>query len=188
LAVSTWHSTKSSIDDRYRNHILEDLEPYLCHIEGCANPRETYRSHSQAKKHVALSHGNLKTVIDKSSCIFCGNSAGTGEEAYRHMYRHMEEIAFAVVPRLYEDWSFYSDSDSQGSSSEKQKTGQEKALNFLFSPCASHDTFVCTCSREELEASGSLKRRCKFEDQGRTRKPRLTFENDKDLKTIIIRD
>jgi hypothetical protein len=38
-------------------------------------------------------------------------------EQARHICCHMEEIAFTVIPRAYEDWTFYSDSDD-GSESE----------------------------------------------------------------------
>lgn len=33
-------------------------------------------------------------------------------ETLRHICRHMEEIAFTVVTKPYEDWDFYSDASS----------------------------------------------------------------------------
>lgn len=44
-------------------------------------------------------------------CLFCGEKAAAGED-YRgkHIVRNMEEIAFTVVNKLYEEWDFYSDS------------------------------------------------------------------------------
>lgn len=45
--------------------------------------------------------------------MFCNSQLTTFEkEQIRHISRHMEEIAFAVVPREYEDWTFYSDSEN----------------------------------------------------------------------------
>ena len=48
---------------------------------------------------------------DGIACLFCGEvlSEAGGHEYARHIGRHMEEIAFAVVRKPYEDWEFYSD-------------------------------------------------------------------------------
>ena len=45
------------------------------------------------------------------ACLFCGEVLPEPPEAEyaRHVGRHMEEIAFAVVTKPYEDWEFYSD-------------------------------------------------------------------------------
>lgn len=56
---------------------------------------------------------------DSRSCLFCG------EVTYGHTYsphvgRHMEEIAFSVVSKPYEDWSFYSDSSGKPAREEAQ--------------------------------------------------------------------
>ena len=42
-------------------------------------------------------------------CLFCGEEFRIDDHA-KHVSRHMEEIAFAVVRKPYEDWDFYSDS------------------------------------------------------------------------------
>lgn len=34
------------------------------------------------------------------------------DERSRHVGRHMEEIAFTVVTKPYEDWEFYSEASS----------------------------------------------------------------------------
>lgn len=39
------------------------------------------------------------------ACIFCTESTGQTMRDYaRHVGRHMEEIAFSVLPTQYEDW------------------------------------------------------------------------------------
>ena len=44
-------------------------------------------------------------------CIFCGEqTGGKTNNLEKHVGRHMEEIAFAVVRKPYEEWDFYSDS------------------------------------------------------------------------------
>lgn len=42
-------------------------------------------------------------------CLFCGEEIRIDDHG-KHVSRHMEEIAFAVVRKPYEDWDFYSDS------------------------------------------------------------------------------
>lgn len=57
-------------------------------------------------------------------CIFCGErtEAGKGDNARgRHVARHMEEIAFTVVPKAYEKWDFYSESSTNNSSLSERK-------------------------------------------------------------------
>ena len=42
-------------------------------------------------------------------CLFCNEDIGFGRtERGRHIGRHMEEIAFAIVTKPYEEWDFYS--------------------------------------------------------------------------------
>ena len=55
------------------------------------------------------------TITTKSqenvTCIFCGEKTGTGDNSREaHIGRHMEEIAFSVVSKPYDEWEFYSDS------------------------------------------------------------------------------
>lgn len=48
-----------------------------------------------------------------SLCLFCGqNLSERLDPIDRHVGRHMEEIAFSVLTKPYDDWSFYSDSSS----------------------------------------------------------------------------
>lgn len=45
------------------------------------------------------------------ACVFCGEqTGGKNNNREQHIGRHMEEIAFAVVRKPYEEWDFYSDS------------------------------------------------------------------------------
>ena len=43
-------------------------------------------------------------------CLFCGKRLQGQNACQTHIGRHMEEIAFAVVRRPYDEWEFYSDS------------------------------------------------------------------------------
>jgi len=42
-----------------------------------------------------------------------GADRGKTNNVEKHVGRHMEEIAFAVVRKPYEEWDFYSDSSGQ---------------------------------------------------------------------------
>ena len=48
------------------------------------------------------------------TCIFCREvlSAMTIWKRAEHLSRHMEEIAFSVVTKPYEEWEFYSDNST----------------------------------------------------------------------------
>ena len=80
-------------------------------------------------KHEILSHsdrlgispfsGSTSPIENQSFvCPFCGTRLGGGkgpDSRGRHVGRHMEEIAFTVVSKVYSDWEFYSDSSTTGS-------------------------------------------------------------------------
>ena len=51
---------------------------------------------------------------ENTKCLFCGeNNLYVEDSRRRHIERHMEEVAFAVVSKPYEEWDFYSDSSSE---------------------------------------------------------------------------
>ncbi|KAL2043073.1 hypothetical protein N7G274_004133 [Stereocaulon virgatum] len=93
-------------------HVFEDLRPYLCTYEECEDANESYPSWSEFIEHEYWAHecGN------KADCVFCGEALPASRTGRgRHIGRHMEEIAFAVVTKPYEAWEFYSDSASDQS-------------------------------------------------------------------------
>lgn len=52
---------------------------------------------------------------ETGACIFCGEqTGGKANNLEKHVGRHMEEIAFAVVRKPYEEWDFYSYSSGTG--------------------------------------------------------------------------
>ena len=116
---------------------MRDLRPYVCTTQDCDHSTESFPSVNQYLKHVIISHElqpseRFSTCAfegrkEKSvMCIFCGErtDAGKGDNARgRHVARHMEEIAFTVVPKAYEKWDFYSESSTNNSSlSERNKS------------------------------------------------------------------
>jgi hypothetical protein len=104
--------THFTTNELCRKHILQDLEPYICPLEFCDDPTRTFTNWNRLHEHLHHSHPSQAAAMCLSSCVFCDQKIeGTIRDLIRHIGRHMEEIAFAVVPRAYEDWAFYSDSD-----------------------------------------------------------------------------
>lgn len=117
-----------------RKHVMRDLRPYVCTARECDHATKPFPSLNRYLTHEIDAHEidahelyRLKRSSDRESkiqesivCIFCGEQteAGKGDNARgRHVGRHMEEIAFAVVPKAYEEWEFYSESSSANSHS-----------------------------------------------------------------------
>ena len=103
---------------------MTDLMPYVCTASRCDRATEPFASHYDCLRHEVVAH---ELAIDQPTsdwsrreaesilCIFCGErtKAGRGKDSRsRHVGRHMEEIAFMVVPKTYDDWDFYSASSS----------------------------------------------------------------------------
>ena len=95
-----------------KNHVLEDLTPYQCLEEACPEAVLLYPTLKQLRRHYSACHSTVPLLSDDSiACVFCGEVLpALVPMRFRHIGRHMEEIAFAVIPRQYEDWEFYSDS------------------------------------------------------------------------------
>ena len=104
---------------------MRDLRPYGCTVENCNQADETFTSVKDFLEHEVVSHGmpdfylvdDFAKVAGKSiKCPFCGlqTTEDRGRHSRgKHVGQHMEEIAFMVVPKAYEDWEFYSE-DSSG--------------------------------------------------------------------------
>jgi hypothetical protein len=96
----------------WQKHVLEDLRPYQCVVESCPQSEETFPSAKELLKHHQVWHNHQMSNFPR--CPFCEiNLRPDLRIQIKHMARHMEEIAFAVVPRPNEDWDFYT---SRGSS------------------------------------------------------------------------
>ena len=87
---------------------MSDLQPYVCTFLDCSKAGKPFASRFLYSCHERHVHGLHK------SCVFCEEvlSKGSRREYGRHLGRHMEEIAFMVVTKPYEDWDFYSDASS----------------------------------------------------------------------------
>lgn len=110
-------------DIKYRTHVLHDLKPYVCTVEDCDEPTTQFNSRRSCTLHEIRRHevepggfesDLLERKLRKSAagvCIFCGEQTkGKNNNSEKHIGRHMEEIAFAVVRKPYEERDFYSDS------------------------------------------------------------------------------
>ena len=113
---------------------MSDLRPYVCTSQECDRATKPFPSLKNYLGHEIEVHeiclgerSSARTVRKKREesivCIFCGErtEAGNGNNSRgRHVGRHMEEIAFTVVPKAYEEWDFYTDSSASKSISCKQ--------------------------------------------------------------------
>ena len=110
-------------NNKNRTHVLQDLEPYVCTFEDCDEPTTQFKSRRSRILHEIRRHelepGDFNSdlverKLRESSvgvCIFCGEqTGGKNNNREKHIGRHMEEIAFAVVRKPYEEWDFHSDS------------------------------------------------------------------------------
>ena len=103
---------------------MNDLQPYICTFPNCDGTPQTFPSFRQSLSHEILQHetteyeemvstySKFMTYIREKRrasvvCHFCGKHTIRGE---KHIGRHMEEVAFAVVTKPYEEWEVYSDS------------------------------------------------------------------------------
>ena len=89
---------------------MDDLRPYVCTILDCSQAGKTYGSRSALRCHEVFDHRSK----EPRTCVFCGEMLSFADlkDRSRHVPRHMEEIAFTVVTKQYEDWDFYSDASS----------------------------------------------------------------------------
>ncbi|KAL9607335.1 MAG: hypothetical protein Q9167_007743 [Letrouitia subvulpina] len=111
----------------WQKHVLYDLKPYQCLEEACLEEDATYASLHELKAHYIDMHPRAEIVYKSEtnqfmSCPFCNEileplpsrspPSSVLRSRFKHVGRHMENIAFAVVPRQYENWEFYSESTS----------------------------------------------------------------------------
>ena len=91
--------------------MLADLRPYLCTFPDCALASETYISRSRYFEHEVLAHDlpEKRMFTDPIVCLFCGERIRVGDDISQHVGRHMEDIAFSVVSKPYNEWSFFFD-------------------------------------------------------------------------------
>lgn len=169
---------------------MSDLRPYTCTAEECSQPEKTYSTLRYYLRHEILSHevqysvdpidDFVKRVKESITCLFCGQRTthGTGKNSRgRHVGQHMEEIAFMVVPKAYEDWEFYSEASSgiQADSSTlfrelrygfkcgKINPSTGKPCNTVFST-----SYNLTCHEAKLHYLRNRKVRCQICTEERT--------------------
>ena len=95
-----------------RQHVMNDLRPYICTYPECRQAKKQYRSRMNLANHENWHHVTPTALTGPVNCPFCQKEFPTWRSRGRiwHFGHHMEEIAFAVVPKVYEDWDFYSNS------------------------------------------------------------------------------
>ena len=150
---------------------MSDLQPYTCTAEECSQPEKTYSTLKCYLRHEILSHEVqhsvapvaefVKKVNESITCLFCGQrtTEGRGKNSRgRHVGQHMEEVAFMVVPKAYEDWEFY----SEASSGVQAGFRCEKINPFTGNPCNREYPISHNLTRHEILLHSSEKIRCQI--------------------------
>ncbi|KAL9124583.1 MAG: hypothetical protein Q9217_006099 [Psora testacea] len=118
---------KKTIDKLEQIYVLQDLRPYVCTVEHRDEPTTQFDWRRALLLHgirwhelepVEFDSDLLERRLKGSAtgvCVFRGErTGGKNNSRENHIGRHMEEIAFAVVRKHYEEWDFYSDSSRSG--------------------------------------------------------------------------
>ena len=127
---------------------MRDLRPYSCTFPDCFEAGKTYHSRTDFSRHESRNHVNWREIKRISrreprrppsiTCLFCEEVLSISinlkdlEYRRRHVSRHMEEIAFTVVTKPYEDWDFYTDASSikyQGTDNPRNTTASHDAAS-----------------------------------------------------------
>ncbi|KAL8837526.1 MAG: hypothetical protein Q9170_002485 [Blastenia crenularia] len=167
----------------WQKHVMSDLRPYLCTHEECMQSATTYVSRKEFTTHELRAHHfsrkDSKTSSNNDLCPFCQVNLPEPWQRNRgrHLGRHMEEVAFAVVPKPYEDWEFYSDSSESPVEEkvllkcERINPGTGKPCNTMFSRA-----YDLTRHEDTIHKNRRSKRRCDHYVKKRTfsRKHALT--------------
>lgn len=128
--------------DHFRQHLkhshnsiigkwTNNLEILCMRDEPPPVPRGEIGQQSQGASVIKTDMGasNIRTskIYENTICPFCDQKEFHEEGSRRrHIERHMEEVAFAIVSKPYEEWDFYSDSSSNHSRHGKDKDGCTK--------------------------------------------------------------
>ena len=133
------------LTDSTRAHVMRDLQPYMCIFRECHESMSTYGSRFRFETHIIYhetygSNFKYREPFFDGRCSICGEALKDKlEKSIRHVARHLEEIAFAVATKPYEDWEFYSET----SASSKEKPPE-------IAPSRSERFFKChLCTKEK---------------------------------------
>ena len=81
-----------------RQHIYDDLRPYMCLDLSCPHSSGPFSSLHAWRAHLELDHGmgpDWKSI----SCVLCSEATGQGKRAItRHLATHLEEISLSALP------------------------------------------------------------------------------------------
>jgi len=94
----------------WQRHVLEDLEPYVCLELVCTSSDTLFASEQALRQHYEEKHPNSKIMtVEHADCHFCDDSLPSDlARRFTHIARHLEDVAFAVLPQVTESWAFYS--------------------------------------------------------------------------------
>ena len=111
---------------RFRNHLYHECLSHEREFSKVDDDPE--RTASTACAGPTKPKNDTPTQENAMTCIFCREvlSAMTRNNRAEHLGRHMEEIAFSVVTKPYEEWEFYSDDSTKADNYRDQTLGRAR--------------------------------------------------------------
>ncbi|KAF2176641.1 hypothetical protein K469DRAFT_399628 [Zopfia rhizophila CBS 207.26] len=107
-------------DYQWKEHIYQDLRPYICFFENCSFNTTEFRDRKVWMDHLRLEH-RLGPRQKDYKCPLCLEDISTGRNPSHHIAKHLEEISLAALPQNVDSTEM--NDANQGS----QRTGISKA-------------------------------------------------------------
>ena len=127
--------TRADVYVLLRNHVLSDLQPYICTIKHCPSASNRYVDRfswmEHEKTHSQSSHIRGTQMPDdniEKTCPLCAiNLTSSANSNGRHVARHLEDIALSVLTMYLEDEEQSEDESSSATNSENSDLIKEDA-------------------------------------------------------------
>ncbi|KAK4161187.1 hypothetical protein QBC43DRAFT_324253 [Cladorrhinum sp. PSN259] len=94
-------------ESSWRSHVLDDVKPFLCLLEGCIASRITYSSEKGCLAHMTQKSEHGDSGFPPPVCPLCGWSQTSGFMT-RHIFDHLRFLALKCLPWIEDDgWEDY---------------------------------------------------------------------------------
>ncbi|RWA09098.1 hypothetical protein EKO27_g6017 [Xylaria grammica] len=138
--IACGRSVLAPNNSAWKQHLYEDLCPWLCIDPSCPLGEEVYDNRNDWIAHLALDHG-FEPHWDQYECPLCKEKMDRGKATIiKHLGGHLEEIALGALPP---GLSFESESEDQDEDEEDYDPGdfkdtEEGATALVFGDPAMH--------------------------------------------------
>ncbi|KAI0411103.1 hypothetical protein F5X98DRAFT_64653 [Xylaria grammica] len=139
--IACGRSVLAPNNSAWKQHLYEDLCPWLCIDPSCPLGEEVYDNRNDWIAHLALDHG-FEPHWEQYECPLCKEKIDRGKATIiKHLGGHLEEIALGALPP---GLSFESESEDQDENEEDYDPGdfkdtEEGATALVFGGLATHN-------------------------------------------------